>query len=69
MLTVHNRKSRVTRVRKRPKKTLSKAKTAQVLFKDKATKKLEIPELYNCYNYNMLAVNIADQLASLNSGY
>jgi hypothetical protein len=40
-----------------------------VLFGDKATKELEIPELYDCYNYNMLAVNIADQLASLNSGH
>jgi hypothetical protein len=60
MLTVHNRKSKVTKVRKRPKKTLFKAKTTQVLFRDKAIKKLEIPKLYDCYNYNMLAVNIAD---------
>jgi hypothetical protein len=69
MLTVYNGKSRVARVRKQPKKTLFKAKTARVSFEDKATKELKIPELYNCYNYNMLAVNIADQLASLNSGY
>jgi hypothetical protein len=63
------KKSRVTRVRKRLKKTLSKAKTAQVLFGDKATKKLKIPKLYDCYNYNMLAVNIANQLTSLNNSY
>jgi hypothetical protein len=69
MSTVHDGKSRVTRVRKRPKKTLSKAKTARVLFGDKATKELEIPELYDYYNHNMLAVNIADQLASSNSGH
>jgi hypothetical protein len=47
-------------VRKRPKKTLFKAKTAQILFRDKATKELKIPKLYDCYNYNMLVVNIAD---------
>jgi hypothetical protein len=69
MSTIHNRKSRVTKVQKRPKKTLFKVKTAQVLFRDKTTKKLKIPELYDCYNYNMLAVNIADQLASLNSSH
>jgi hypothetical protein len=60
MSTVHNRKSKVTKVQKRPKKILFKAKTAQVLFGDKATKELEIPELYDCYNYNILAVDIAD---------
>jgi hypothetical protein len=60
MLTVYNRKSKVTRVQKRPKKTLFKAKTARVLFGNKATKELKIPKLYNCYNHNMLAVNIAD---------
>jgi hypothetical protein len=60
MLIVHNGKSRVTKVRKRPKKTLFKAKTARVPFGNKATKELKIPELYNCYNHNMLAVNIAD---------
>jgi hypothetical protein len=60
MLTVYNGKSKVTKVRKRPKKTLSKAKTARVPFGDQPTKELEIPELYNCYNYNMLAINVAD---------
>jgi hypothetical protein len=65
--TVNNEKSKVTKVRKRPKKTSFKAKTAQVPFGDQLTKKLEIPELYNYYNYNMLAVNVTDQLASLNS--
>jgi hypothetical protein len=67
MSTVYNGKSKVTKVRKRPKKTSSKAKTARVPFEDQLTKELEIPELYNCYNYNMLAIDVADQLASLNS--
>ena len=68
MSTVNNEKSKVTKVQKRPKKTSSKAKTARVLFGDQPTKELEIPELYNCYNHNMLAVDVADQLASSNSG-
>jgi hypothetical protein len=60
MLTIHNRKSRVTKIQKQPKKTLFKAKTTQVLFKNKVIKELKIPKLYNYYNYNMLAVNIAN---------
>jgi hypothetical protein len=68
MSTVHDGKSKVTRVRKRPKKTSSKAKTARVPFGDQPTKELEIPELYDCYNHNMLAIDVADQLASSNSG-
>jgi hypothetical protein len=67
MSTVYNRKSKVTKVRKRPKKTLFKAKTACVPFRDQPTKKLEISELYNYYNHNMLAIDVANQLASLNS--
>ena len=68
MSTVYDGKSKVTRVRKRPKKTSSKARTARVPFGDQPTKELEIPELYDCYNHNMLAVDVADQLASSNSG-
>jgi hypothetical protein len=67
MLTVNNKKSKVIRLWKQPKKTLSKAKTSQVLFKDQLTKELEIPKVYNNYNYNMLSINIADQLTGLNS--
>ena len=69
MLTVNDRKSKVTRVRKRPKKTLSKAKTTRVPFRDQPTKELEIPKVYDYYNHNMLAVNMTDQLASLNSDH
>ena len=67
MSTVYNGKSKVTRVRKRPKKTLSKAKTVRIPFGNQPTKALEIPELYNCYNHNMLAIDVTNQLASLNS--
>jgi hypothetical protein len=69
MSTVNDEKSKVTRVRKRPKKTLSKAKTARVPFRDQPTKELEIPEVYDYYNHNMLVVDVADQLASSNSGH
>lgn len=60
MSTVHDGKSMVTKVRKRPKKTSSKAKTARAPFGDQPTKELEIPELYDCYNHNMLAIDVAD---------
>ena len=69
MSTVYDGKSKVTRVWKRPKKTFSKAKTAREPFGDQPTKESEIPELYDCYNHNMLAVNITDQLTSSNSDY
>ena len=68
MSTVHDRISKVTRVRKRPKKTSSKAKTARVPFGDQPTKELEIPELYDYYNHNILAIDVTDQLAASNSG-
>ena len=68
MSTVYDGKSKVTRVRKRPKKTSSKAKTAQEPFGYQPTKELEIPELYDCYNHNMLAIDLADQYAGSNGG-
>jgi hypothetical protein len=69
MSTVFDGKEKVTRLRKRPKKTSSKAKTARVPFGDQATKELEIPKIYDFYNHNMLAVDVADQLAASNAGY
>jgi hypothetical protein len=68
MLTVYNRTGCVTTVQRRPKKTLTNAKTARVPFGDQPTKELKIPKVYHKYNHKMLEVNIADQLASLNSG-
>jgi hypothetical protein len=67
MSTVYNRTGRVTTVRKRPKKTSTNTKTAQVLFGDQPTKELKISEVYRKYNHKILEVNIADQLASSNS--
>jgi hypothetical protein len=60
MSTVNNRKSKVTRLWKRPKKTSFKAKTSQVPFRDQPTKELEIPKVYDNYNYNMLSIDVAD---------
>jgi hypothetical protein len=60
MLTVYNRTDYVTIVQRRPKKTLTNTKTAQVLFKDQPTKELEILEVYHKYNHKILKVNIID---------
>jgi hypothetical protein len=68
MLTVYNKTGYVTIIQRRPKKTLTNAKTTQVLFRDQPTKELEILKVYHEYNHKMLEVNITDQLASLNSG-
>jgi hypothetical protein len=67
MSTVYNKTDRVTTVQRRPKKTLTNAKTAQVLFGDQPTKELEIFKVYHEYNHKILKVDIADQLASLKS--
>jgi hypothetical protein len=69
MSTVFDGKEKVIQLQKRPKKTSSKAKTARIPFGDKATKELEIPKIYDFYNHNMLAVDVADQLAASNTGY
>jgi hypothetical protein len=68
MLTVINRNKQVKKEHKRPKKTLSKTKTARVPFKDQPTKKLIIPQLYNSYNYNIGAVNKHNNITSQNAG-
>ena len=68
MSTVDDGKSKVTRLRKRPKKTSSKAKTSRVPFGDQRTKELDIPVVYDKYNNKMLAVGEADQLAGSNGG-
>jgi hypothetical protein len=69
MSTAFNKKEKVIQLQKRPKKTLFKAKTTRILFKDKATKELKIPKIYDFYNYNMLAVDVTDQLTAFNVGY
>ena len=59
---------RVDRLRKRPKETSSKAKTARVPFGNSATKVLSIPVVADGYNYNMGAVDKFDHLTAQNAG-
>jgi hypothetical protein len=58
---------RVLRLRKRPKETSSKAKTAQEPFGREATKVLSIPAIADIYNYYMGAVNEFDHLTTQNA--
>jgi hypothetical protein len=55
---------RVVRLRKRPKETSSKAKTARAPFGKEAVKKLSIPAIADGYNYHMGAVNEFDHLTA-----
>jgi hypothetical protein len=64
MSTVINRNKQVKKKRKRLKKTLFKAKTTRVPFKNQLTKKLIISQLYNSYNYNIRAVNKHNNITS-----
>jgi hypothetical protein len=59
---------RVTRLRKRPKETSSKAKTAQAPFGKDAIKELSIPAIADSYNYHMGAVDEFDHLTAQNAG-
>jgi hypothetical protein len=59
---------RILRLRKRPKETSSKAKTARVPFGKDAMKELSIPAIADGYNYNMGAVDEFDHLTAQNAG-
>jgi hypothetical protein len=59
---------RVFRLRKRPKETSSKAKTARKPFGSHATKELSIPVIADGYNYHMGAVDEFDHLTAQNAG-
>jgi hypothetical protein len=48
---------KVLRLRKRPKETSSKAKTAREPFRDNIIKELWIPAVIDSYNHSMGAVN------------
>jgi len=58
---------RVLRLRKRPKETSSKAKTARVPFGNQATKVLSIPVITDGYNYYIGAVNEFNHLTAQNA--
>jgi hypothetical protein len=59
---------KVTRLRKRPKESSSKAKTARVPFGKAFEKELKIPAIANAYNYYMGAVDKFDHLTAQNAG-
>lgn len=68
MSTYWEADTKVLRVRKRPKLSSSKAKTARLPFGDQSEKEMWIPEVYDAYNHNMGAVDVADQLQGHNQG-
>jgi hypothetical protein len=59
---------RIDRLRKRPKETSSKAKTARRPFGKEAVKVLSIPAIADGYNYHMGAVDEFDHLTAQNAG-
>ena len=63
--TVHTGKEYVERLRRRPGKTATNARTSREIFGEASTKKLSIPLFIDMYNYCMNGVDIADQLRAL----
>jgi hypothetical protein len=68
MFSVMSGDEKVLRLRKRPKETFSKARTAKALFGRDAIKELLIPAVIDGYNYHMGAVNEFDYLTAQNAG-
>lgn len=68
MSSVLSGDDKVVRLRKRPKDTSSKAKTARQPFGNSPEKKLEIPAIADGYNYHMGAVDEFDHLTAQNAG-
>lgn len=66
--TIHDGETKITRNRKRPSETSASAKTARKPFGDQPRKNLDIPDFDDDYNYNMGAVDRADQLRSYMGG-
>ena len=64
MLSFMSGDERVLRLRKRPKESSSKAKTARVPFGKEPVKELLIPAVADGYNYNMGAVDKFNHLTS-----
>jgi hypothetical protein len=68
MSSVMSGDEKVLRLRKRPKETSSKAKTARAPFGRDAVKELLIPAIVDGYNYHMGAVDEFDHLIAQNAG-
>jgi hypothetical protein len=68
MSSVLSGDEKVVRLRKRPKETSSKARTAREPFGNEAVKELEIPAIADGYNYHMGAIDEFDHLTAQNAG-
>ena len=64
MSTVSDSRETVRRLRRRPAKTATNARTSRAIFGDSATKELAIPAFIDMYNHYMNGVDNADQLRS-----
>ena len=63
MTTMSNGQKKIKRLRRRPAKTATNARTSRAVFsQDKARKELLIPEFIDQYNHYMNGVDNADQL-------
>ena len=62
MSTISNGRKTVKRLRRRPAKTATNARTSRAVFGEMTTKELNIPEFINMYNHYMNGVDNADQL-------
>ena len=64
MTTVSNGRDTKSRLRRRPTKTATNARTSRALFQGSETKELDIPEFIDTYNHFMNGVDVADQSRS-----
>ena len=62
MSTVSNPRETVRRLRRRPAKTATNARTSRAVFGEMTTKELDIPKFIDMYNHYMNGVDNADQL-------
>ena len=62
MSTISNPRDTVTRLRRRPAKTATNARTSRAVFGEMSTKELDIPAFIDMYNHYMNGVDNADQL-------
>ena len=62
--TVSNDRETVKRLRRRPAKTATNARTSRAMFGEMTTKELDIPAFINMYNHYMNGVDNTDQLRS-----
>ena len=60
MTTVSNGRKQVKRLRRRPAKTATNARTSRAIFDAEARKELPIPEFIDIYNHFMNGVDNAD---------